>query len=101
MSFVPSPSPLELLPLSLARYPLFVLLRLVAIALFVSVAIAIALAAVIIALFDTHRCPPSPPTAIRICSDGGNGGSLGAAKAVGRRWQRRSSSVSATTALLL
>ncbi len=66
--------------------PLFVLLRLVAITLFVAVAIAIALAAVIIALFDAHRCAPSPPTAIHICSDGGVGGSLALAVAA---WQQQ------------
>jgi hypothetical protein len=66
--------------------------RLVAIALFVAVAIAIALAAIIIAFFDTHQCAPSPPTAIRIHSDGGVGGSLAPAVAAWRRrWQLGSS----------
>jgi hypothetical protein len=104
MSFVPLPSPSTLSPSSLARHPLFVLLRLVAIALLVAVAIAIALAAVIIALFDAHRRAPSPPTAICIRSDGGIGGSLApaaAAKVVGRGRQRRSGSVSAATVLSL
>ncbi len=93
MSFVPLPSLLPLLPLLLSHHPLFVLLQLVAIALFVAIAIviAIALAAVIIALFDAHQCAPSPPTVIRIHSNGGVGGSLAAAKAVGwrllRQWQ--------------
>ncbi len=86
MSFVPLPSPSQLLPLLLARHPLFVLLRLVTIALFVAVTIAIALAAIIITLFDAHRCPPSPPTSIHIHSDGGVGGSLARAAAA---WQQQ------------
>ena len=55
--------------------PSFVLLRLVIIALFATIAIAVALAIIIIAFFDAHQCAPSPPTAIRICSDGGVGSS--------------------------
>ena len=55
-----------------------------AIVLFVAVAIAIALAAIIIALFNAHRCAPSPPTVIRICSNGGVGNSLAPAAAAWR-----------------
>ena len=86
MSFVPTPSPS---PLSLLSnfYHHCLLCRgwLPSPALFVAVAIAIALAAIIIAPFDTHRCAPSPPTTIRICSNGGVGSSLAAGMAVGRR----------------
>ena len=51
--------------------PLPVFSRLGAITLFVAVTIAISLAAIISTLFDAHRCALSPPTAIRIRSDGG------------------------------
>ncbi len=69
--------------------------RLGAIALFVAVAIAlfvaiaIALAAIIIALFDAHRCALSSPTAIRIRSDGGVGGSKGSRAAAVAEAQRQ------------
>jgi hypothetical protein len=77
-----------LLPLSLARHPLFVLSRLVTIAFFVAITITIALAGIIITLFDTHRCPPSPPTSIHIRSNGGDGGSLARAAAAWRQQRR-------------
>jgi hypothetical protein len=64
--------------------PVPVLSWLGAIAFFVAVAIAIALAAIIIALFNAHRCAPSPPTVICIGSDCGVGGSLAPAVAAWR-----------------
>ena len=83
MSFVLSPSPLQLLPSLLAHHPLFVLSRLVFIALFVAVTIA-------------HS-----QQWWRQWQLGAGGGNLAAAKAVGRRWQWRSGSVSAAAALSL
>jgi hypothetical protein len=75
-----------------------VLLRLGTITLFVAVAIAIGLAAIISTLFGAQRCALSPPTVIRIRSDGSVGGNLAAAKALGRRQWRRSGSVCAKAA---
>jgi hypothetical protein len=66
--------------------PLLVLSPLVAIALFVAVAVPVT-----IALFSAHRCAPSPPTVLRICSDGGIGSSLAAAEVAveAKAWRRR------------
>jgi hypothetical protein len=68
--------------------PVPVFLRLGAITLFAVVTIAISLAAIISTLFDVHRCALSPPTAIRIHSNGGVGGSLAPVAAAWRQQRR-------------